>query len=109
MAIYQITHYLTADQKAPYAEWFRQLRDSRAKVAIIRRIERMELGNFGDHKYCRDEIWELRVDSGPGYRVYYTLPDIYQILLLQGGTKRSQRRDIERAIDCWQDWRQRET
>jgi putative addiction module killer protein len=52
------------------------LRDTKARVAIDRRINRVELGNFGDHKFCRDGVWELRIDIGAGYRVYYAMPAV---------------------------------
>src|SRR3546814_8993288 len=71
---YRIDHYLTADgAKDLYADWLRRLRDGKAKVAVIRRVARIEQGNFGDHRFCRDGVWELRVDVGPGYRVYYAM------------------------------------
>jgi len=60
-------------QKDIYIDWLRRLRDAQAKVAVIRRVARVEQGNFGDHKFCRDGVWELRVYVGPGYRVYYGL------------------------------------
>jgi putative addiction module killer protein len=59
----------------------------RAKVAVIRRVARMEMGNFGDHKFCRDGVFELRVDVGPGYRIYYALSGDQIVLLFSGGTK----------------------
>jgi len=103
--IYRIEHYLTADgHKDLYLDWLRQLRDSRAKVAVVRRVVRIEQGNFGDHKFCRDGEWELRVDVGPGYRVYYALSGRRVVLLLCGGDKRTQSTDIDRAVGYWQDW-----
>ena len=70
--MYRIEHYLTADgQKDHYTDWLRRLRDMQVKVAVIRRVARIEQGNFGDHKFCREGVWELRIDVGPGYRVYY--------------------------------------
>ncbi len=76
MAEYPIEHYLTADgQKNLYIGWLQRLRDTQAKVAIIRRVARVEHGNFGDHKLCRDGVWEPRIDVGPGYRVYYGLAE----------------------------------
>ncbi|MHA3904663.1 type II toxin-antitoxin system RelE/ParE family toxin [Castellaniella sp. WN] len=83
------------------------LRDGKAKVAIIRRVARIEQGNFGDHKFCRNGVWELRIDVGPGYRVYYALSGQRLVLLLCGGDKRTQDTDIERAVDYWQDWQRR--
>jgi putative addiction module killer protein len=106
--MYRIEHYLTADgQKDLYIDWLRRLRDGQAKVAVIRRVTRVELGNFGDHKFCRDGVWELRIDAGPGYRVYYALSGQQLVLLLCGGDKRTQGADIERAVDYWQDWQRR--
>jgi putative addiction module killer protein len=108
MTRYRIEHYLTADeQKDPYIDWLQRLRDVQAKVAVIRRLARIEQGNFGDHKFCRDGVWELRINAGPGHRVYYGLTDERLVLLLCGGNKRSQDADIDRAVDYWQDWQRR--
>ena len=106
--MYQIEHYLTTDeQKNLYVDWLRRLRDNQAKIVVVRRVTRIELGNFGDHKFCRHGIWELRVDVGPGYRVYYALSGQRVVLLLCGGDKRTQDADITRAAACWQDWQRR--
>ena len=106
--MYRIEHYLTVDeQKGVYDDWLRRLRDAQAKVAVIRRVTRVEQGNFGDHKFCRDGVWELRIDAGPGYRVYYGLAGHRLVLLLCGGDKRTQDADIARAVAYWQDWQQR--
>jgi putative addiction module killer protein len=78
-----------------------------ARIAIDRRINRIELGNFGDHRPCREGVWELRIDMGPGYRVYYALVGKTVILLLCGGDKRSQDADIVKACDYLQDWQWR--
>lgn len=108
MTAYRIEHYLTPDgHEDLYINWLRHLRDRKAKVAIIRRIARVEQGNFGDHKFCRKGVWELRIDVGPGYRVYYGLAGQQLVLLLCGGDKRTQDADIDRAVDCWQDWQWR--
>jgi hypothetical protein len=66
---YGICHYLTRSEKDVFIEWRQQLRDTAAKIAVDRRINRMEPGNFGDRKFCRDGAWELRTDVGPGLRV----------------------------------------
>jgi putative addiction module killer protein len=108
MTMYRIEHYLTVDgQKDLYIDWLGRLRDGKAKVAIIRRVARIEQGNFGDHKFCRDGVWELRIDAGPGYRVYYALSGQRLVLLLCCGDKRTQDTDIDRAVDYWQDWQRR--
>lgn len=108
MNVHRIEHYLTAgDRQDIYLDWLRRLRDSQAKVAVIRRVARIELGNFGDHKFCRDGVWELRIDVGPGYRVYYAVSGHRVVLLLCGGDKRTQDADIARAVGYWQDWQRR--
>lgn len=105
--MFQIRHYLTADNKDLVADWLRKLRDVRAKTAIIRRLNRLEQGNFGDFKPCREGVYELRIDVGPGYRVYYAQAGKAVVLLLCGGTKRTQDADISRACDYWRDWQTR--
>ena len=108
MITYRIEHYLTSDgQKDLYIDWLRRLRDAQAKVAVIRRVARVEQGNFGDHKFCRDGVWELRIDQGPGYRVYYALAGAVLVLLLCGGDKDTQDADIKRAVEYWNDWQRR--
>jgi putative addiction module killer protein len=106
--VYQIEHYLSAgEQKDLYVDWLKRLRDSQAKVAVLRRVTRVELGNFGDYKFCRDGVSELRIDVGPGYRVYYAVSGQRVVLLLCGGDKRTQDADISRAVAYWQDWQRR--
>jgi putative addiction module killer protein len=108
MNAYSVEHYLTADEhRDPYLDWLQRLRDNQAKVSVIRRVARVELGNFGDHKFCRDGVWELRIDLGPGYRVYYALSGHRVVLLLCGGDKRTQETDIAKAVIHWQDWQRR--
>jgi putative addiction module killer protein len=105
--VYEIRHYLTADGKDLYLDWLRQLRDPIAKVQVVKRVSRVEQGNFGDHKFCREGVWEMRVDVGPGYRVYYAQAGTQVVLLLCGGDKRTQDADIARAVKNWQDWQRR--
>lgn len=105
--MFEIRHYVTKDQRDVYLEWLRQVRDTKAKTAVIRRVNRVELGNFGDHKPCRDGVWELRIDQGPGYRVYYARAGAAIILLLCAGDKRTQDTDITKACDYWRDWQSR--
>ena len=102
-----ILHYVTDFNEDPYQEWLDGLRDRSARVAIQRRVDRLTLGNFGDHKACRDGVWELRVDFGPGYRVYYSQSGKEIVLLLCGGSKRTQATDIDQAIIYWQDYQRR--
>jgi putative addiction module killer protein len=103
----EIRHYLTRNQKDVYMEWRRKIRDTKAGISVDRRVNRIELGNFGDHKPCRDGVWELRIDVGPGYRVYYAISGAEIVLLLCGGDKRTQDADIDRASENWLDWQRR--
>lgn len=80
-----------------YSGWFRSLRDRTARTRIAARIIRMQAGNFGDAKSVGASLYELRLAFGPGYRVYYTRRSERIILLLCGGDKSSQSRDISRA------------
>ena len=80
-----------------FSKWLSRLKDMKGRIAIARRIERMEHGNFGDVKSIRRSISELRISSGPGYRVYFTKRDDRIIILLVGGDKSSQSKDIEKA------------
>ena len=77
--------------------WVRRLRDQRARASIISRIEQIEDGNFGDHRSIGGGVSELRIHIGTGYRVYYTIRGNAVVILLCGGDKSSQRRDIRRA------------
>ena len=80
-----------------FSKWLHKLKDTRGKVSIIRRVDRIKSGNFGDYKSVGDEVFELRITVGPGYRVYYTQQDDEIIILLVGGDKATQTRDIDKA------------
>ncbi|HEY0414000.1 MAG TPA: type II toxin-antitoxin system RelE/ParE family toxin [Allosphingosinicella sp.] len=83
-----------------FSKWLKALRDPLGRRAVLRRIARIvSTDHFGDHAGVGDEISELRIDVGPGYRVYYTLRGELVVLLLCGGDKDSQERDIKRAKD----------
>jgi putative addiction module killer protein len=105
--MFEIKYYLTEDGVDVFADWRDRVKDGKAKIAIDRRVYRVELGNFGDHKLCRDGVWELRIDLGPGYRIYYAQSELTVILLLCGGVKRTQDADIEQAVQYWKDWQRR--
>jgi putative addiction module killer protein len=104
--MYEIKHYVTTeDQRDVYVDWLEKLKDVTAKIAVVRRVARMESGNFGDHKFCRDGVSELRIDVGAGYRVYYAMAGKQLVLLLCGGDKRTQHVDIDRACAYWKHWK----
>ena len=87
--------------------WLEALKDLRAKAQIQARMVRVAAGNFGDCKPLRDGVQELRIDYGPGYRVYLSRQGPILVLLLCGGNKADQSRDIERAIEYLKDWKER--
>ena len=84
-------------QTAEYESWFEKLRDVQAKARILARIRRLSLGNLGDVKPVGEGVSELRITYGPGYRVYVKQQGDVLVILLVGGDKSSQKRDIERA------------
>jgi putative addiction module killer protein len=100
--------YVTGNGKVPFSLWLNSLRDIRARAVIRVRLNRIRLGNFGDCKSVGEGVMELRIDHGPGYRVYFGQVDQRIVLLLCGGDKSSQGRDIEKARAYWADYRRRE-
>ncbi len=100
----QIRHYLTRRGSDPFQEWLDGLSDLKARDGVLRRLNRLLAGNSGNHHYCRGGVWELCIDLGPGYRVYYGMPGRDVVLLLGAGQKRTQNRDIAEAIRRWADY-----
>ena len=80
-----------------YDSWFEKLKDGSAKVRILARLDCVSLGNFGDAKSINNDISELRFFFGAGYRIYYVIQETTIVLLLNGGDKNSQKKDIEKA------------
>jgi putative addiction module killer protein len=87
-----------------FANWLRRLVDNNARFRIVARIRRLSLGNFGDIKPVGDGVSELRIDYGPGYRVYLQQRGNVLVLLLVGGTKKTQGADIVRAKKLAEEW-----
>ena len=87
----------TVLQSGAFKEWVSGLKDARARARIAARVRRAELGNFGDSKSVGSGVSEMRIDHGPGYRLYFTVRGQSLILLLCGGDKRTQVTDIRRA------------
>jgi len=85
-------------QTEAYFQWFDSLRDRPARARINARIRRLSLGNFGDVKPIGEGVSELRIDFGPGYRVYFVQRGQTLVVLLAGGDKRTQDRDIKKAL-----------
>ena len=104
---YTVEIYQNKQGQRPFEAWVNRLRDRRAQAAIDNRIRRLSVGNLGDYRLIDEGIGELKIDIGPGYRVYFRRIGQQIILLLCGGDKRSQRRDIERAKQYWNDYQER--
>ncbi|MBO1347648.1 MAG: type II toxin-antitoxin system RelE/ParE family toxin [Hormoscilla sp. GUM202] len=105
----EIRRYATLDDKVPVTEWVESLRDSKARRKIKSRFERIELGNLGDYRSVGGGVCELRIDYGPGYRVYFGQIGWKIVLLLCGGDKSTQEQDIRKAQEYWTDYERRES
>ena len=103
----EVVRYVTESGKDVVGEWLAELKDSRARIKIIARLDRLVRGSVGDCKPLEKGVWELRINWGPGYRVYYAMVERQCVLLLCGGDKRSQQADIERAVEYLDDFRLR--
>lgn len=105
--VIEVRHYVSRAGKDVFDNWLTQLADARAQAKIATRINRLAVGNFGDCKPLRQGVCELRIDWGPGYRVYYAMIARECVLLLCGGDKRKQSPDIERALEYLKDYKER--
>ena len=97
---WEILKYVTEQGLCPFDEWFNTL-DSATQARIDVRLDRLTLGNFGDHHSVGSGVHELRFFFGPGYRIYYGLDRTKIVLLLTGGSKKRQSRDIKAAQRFW--------
>jgi len=104
----QVENYVRPDGSCPFEDWIGSLRDRRARAIIRTRIGRVRLGNLGDCKPVGAGVLELIVDYGPGYRVYLAQVGTKLVILLCGGDKRSQTEDIRKAIEYWEDYKNRD-
>ncbi|HEY8240109.1 MAG TPA: type II toxin-antitoxin system RelE/ParE family toxin [Kiritimatiellia bacterium] len=105
MTAFTLREYVE-DHRSPYAEWFDAL-EAFTAARVDKHVRRMEQGNFGDSKSVGAGVMELRIDFGPGLRVYYGRDGMALVILLAGGSKKSQSRDIAEAIRRWQRHKQR--
>ena len=99
-----IRYYVAADGREPFADWYSGL-EVAASAKITRAITRLEQGNFSNAKSVGQGVLEYRIDFGPGYRVYFGRDSDTLVLLLTGGTKKRQQRDIDAAHGYWQHYR----
>ena len=103
MLRYETLEYVTVDGRRPFNEWLEGLRDIHARARIDTRLDRVSLGNLGDHASVGGGVHELRIFYGPGYRVYYTHRDNVVVILLCGGDKSSQTKDVKLAYELAED------
>ena len=100
-----IRNYAKKNGKSPFEDWLRSIRDTSAVARILTRIDRLRFGNFGDCKSVGAGVFELRIHFGPGFRVYFGLIGADLVLLLCGGDKSSQKKDIELSQKYWKEYR----
>lgn len=96
-----VDYFYTPAGKAPAKDWLNSIKDKLTQAILFKRIRQASLGNFGDHKALGSGVSELKIDYGPGYRIYYGIHNDELILLLAGGSKRTQASDIEKAKTYW--------
>jgi putative addiction module killer protein len=104
---YSLRYFIAANGKRPFAEWLYSLSDRKAAARVQIRLERIRLGNFGDARSLGKGLFELRIDVGPGYRVYFMVEGKSVVVLLCGGDKTTQQKDIRRAREYLADYRRR--
>ena len=107
MKMIKVIVYTTSTKKKPFLEWLEEL-DKKAQSIVITRVDRLNLGNFGDCKQLKNAegVWELRIGYGPGYRVYFGKIGAQIVILLVGGDKGSQAHDIIKAKRYWHEYRE---
>ena len=103
----EILEYLLENGQNPFREWLEGLKDRQARAKIRVRLNRIRLGNFGDCKSVGRGVSELRVPYGPGYRVYFGRKGNTVVILLYGGDKSTQSRDITLAQEYWREYLRR--
>jgi len=94
----------TLDGKVPFEKWFNEIRDQKLQIFVDARLTRIADGSFGDHKSLRCGVFELRVHKGPGLRVYYGLDGPRIVVLIGGGVKSTQGKDIRKAQELWKEY-----
>jgi putative addiction module killer protein len=104
---YIIDYYLTETGRKPFKEWLDGLKNLAARQKVRIRLDRVRLGNLGRNRSVGEGVYELKIDYGPGYRVYYAIEKKTIVFLLMGGDKSSQQKDIALAQTYWRDYTRR--
>ncbi len=105
----EVFRYVTESGREPVTEWLQSLQDKRAQAKIRVRLKRLEAGMFGDCEPVGDGVLELREHLGAGYRVHFSRHGKAIVILLCGGSKKTQSSDIKTAKQYWADWKRRQT
>lgn len=103
----KIQRYTTVEGKVPFYDWLKSLREVKLQTIINKRLDRLSLGNFGNYKSVGAGVYELRINYGAGYRIYFGLAGAIVVILLCGGDKHTQERDIRKAKEYWNDYKKR--
>jgi len=107
----ELQDYELSDGKKPFREWFHRLqeKDPVTAVKIVKYLDRIGMGNLGNAKLLPgcEGVWELVMDFGPGWRVYFAQAGTVILLLLYGGNKRTQKKDIQTAVEYWREFKLR--
>jgi putative addiction module killer protein len=101
----RIKNFVRSNGRSPYEDWFSRIPDMSVKARILTRIDRLRFGNFGDCKSIGSGVFELRLQFGPGYRVYLGLVGAEVVLLLGGGDKSTQQKDIKLCQQYWMEYK----
>ena len=101
----EIRYSVASDGQQPFATWYAEL-ESTARAKVTRAIVRLEQGNFSSVKSVGEGVFEYRIDFGPGYRIYCGQDGPALVILLTGGTKKRQQRDVDAAHACWREYKE---
>ena len=102
-----VEYYKTLSGKESAREWLSSIKDTLTQAILYKRIRQAGLGQFGRTRNVGNSVWELKIDYGPGYRVYYGIDGDELILILMGGSKKTQSADIKKAQSSWLEWKER--
>lgn len=103
--MYRIRKYRHSNGRVPFDEWFSSIHDRTTKARLLKRLDKVQLGNLGDCRAVGDGVFELREHFNQGFRIYYGIENQTVLLLLCGGDKSSQSGDIHKAKQYWQEYK----
>ena len=106
--LWDVCEYVSASGRRPFSDWYLKLKDSKGKNLVLLRLRRFQLGNFGDCEFISDGVFESRIHYGPGYRFYFGRYKEHLIVVLSGGDKGSQTKDIKKSLIYWIDVKRRQ-